>query len=217
VFHNEGYVGIQVIVFDFDGTLIDSSQLKYDAYFKLFHADDRHVRIIRAVLSEIFEQSRYVILEEILRRLGCRKNALLKEKVKELAGRYDQIVIAGAKTCPEKAGAEGALKKFVPVYGLYVSSTTPDASLKEIIRFRKWDGYFRGVFGWPNEKHETLRRIIALEGLKSDQVLVVGDGESDRKSAMENGCPFLFVTEQFRFEDLESPMDGLCISNWTKG
>jgi len=197
-------VGIQVIVFDFDGTLIDSNKLKYDAYFKLFPADDRHAPIIRVVLSEIFEQSRYVILKEILLRLGYRKDALLREKVKELAGFYNEIVVAGAKTCPEKAGAEETLRKFSPAYGLYVSSTTPDASLKEIIRFRKWDNYFRGIFGWPNEKHETLRRIIASEGLESDQVLVVGDGESDRESAMKNGCPFLFVSEQFRFEDLTS-------------
>jgi len=197
-------VGIQVIVFDFDGTLIDSNKLKYDAYFKLFPADDRHAPIIRVVLSEIFEQSRYVILKEILLRLGYRKDALLREKVKELAGFYNEIVVAGAKTCPEKAGAEETLRKLSPAYGLYVSSTTPDASLKEIIRFRKWDNYFRGIFGWPNEKHETLRRIIASEGLESDQVLVVGDGESDRESAMKNGCPFLFVSEQFRFEDLTS-------------
>ena len=210
-------MGIQVIVFDFDGTLIDSNQLKHDAYFKLFLADDRHASIIRVVLSEIFEQSRYVILKEILLRLGYRKEALLRKKVKELAGFYNEIVVAGAKTCPEKAGAEEALKKLASAYGLYVSSTTPDANLKEIIRFRKWDNYFRGVFGWPNEKHETLRRIIALEGLKSDQVLVVGDGESDRESAIKNGCPFLFVNEQFRFEDLGSAMDALCISNWTKG
>jgi phosphoglycolate phosphatase len=200
---------IHAIVFDFDGTLIDSNQLKYDAYFKLFPTDDCHARIIRAVISEIFEQSRYVILEEILRKLGIREKDSLKEKVKGLAERYNEIVVAGAKTCPEKSGAEKALKKFAPAYGLYVSSTTPDASLKEIIRFRKWDGYFRDVFGYPHEKSKTLRRIIALEKLRSDQVLVIGDGESDRKSAKENGCPFLFVSERFRFEDLGTVMDNM--------
>jgi len=200
---------IHAIVFDFDGTLIDSNQLKYDAYFELFPTDDCHTRIIRAVISDIFEQSRYVILEEILRRLGVRKKDSLKEKVRELAERYNEIVMAGTKSCPEKSGAEEALKKFAPAYRLYVSSTTPDANLKEIIRFRKWEGYFCDVFGYPHEKSETLRRIIALEKLKSDQVLVIGDGESDRKSAMENGCPFLSVTEEFRFEDLGSVMDNM--------
>jgi phosphoglycolate phosphatase len=202
-------MGIRAIVFDFDGTLIDSNRLKYDAYFMLFPADDHHARIIRAVLSEIFEQSRFVILEEILRRLGAREEGPLKREVSKLAERYNEIVVAGAKTCPAKPGAEEALKKFAPVYGLYVSSTTPDASLKEILQFRNWDSYFRAVFGYPHEKSETLQRIIALERVKSAQVLVVGDGESDRKSAVDNGCPFLRVTEQFHFEGLERAVKGL--------
>ena len=202
-------MGIRSIVFDFDGTLIDSNGLKYDAYFELFPDQERHAQIIRGVLSESFEQTRYVILEEILRRLGVEDHTYMKREVSKLAERYNDIVVAGAKVCPEKAGAEQALKKFAPMYRLYVNSTTPDASLKEIIRFRKWDGYFRGVFGYPHKKPETLLRIMALEKLRSDQVLVVGDGESDRKSAAENGCPFFYVTEQFRFKDLDRTLEGL--------
>ena len=156
-------MGIRSIVFDFDGTLIDSNRLKYDAYFELFPDKDRHARIIRDVLSESFEQTRYVILEEILRRLGVGDHTYMKREVSKLAERYNDIVVAGAKTCPEKAGAEEALKKFAPMYRLYVNSTTPDASLKEIIRFRKWDGYFRGVFGYP---HEKARDSPAYHGVR---------------------------------------------------
>jgi|LQYC01.1.fsa_nt_gi Predicted phosphatases len=196
-------MGIRSIVFDFDGTLIDSNPLKADAYYRLFPADDRHERIIGEVLAEIFEQTRYVILEEILRRLGVGEHAYMKREVSKLAEQYNDIVMTGAKTCPEKAGAEETLKKFAPLYRLYVNSTTPDAGLKEIIRFRKWDGYFRGVFGYPHKKPETLLRIMALEKLRSDQVLVVGDGESDRESAVKNGCPFVHVTEGFSFEQID--------------
>jgi len=196
-------MGIRSIVFDFDGTLIDSNRLKYEAYFELFPDKERHARIIRDVLSESFEQTRYVILEEILRRLGVEDHTYMKIEVSKLAERYNDIVVAGAKVCPEKAGAEEALKKFAPMYRIYVNSTTPDASLKEIIWFRKWDGYFRGVFGYPHKKPETLLRIMALEKLRSDEVLVVGDGESDRESAVKNGCPFVHVTDGFFFEQID--------------
>ena len=195
-------MGIHTIVFDFDGTLIDSNLLKYESYFSLFPLDDFHTQIIRAVLSEIFEQSRYVILREILLRLGAEEDDSLDEKVGRMAERYNEIVLSGAKICPEKEGAEEALRKLAQMYSLYVSSITPDNNLKEIIRFRKWDCYFRAVFGYPHEKAETLRHIILMEGLKSDQVLVIGDGESDRKSALENRCPFIKVTDQFHFRDL---------------
>jgi phosphoglycolate phosphatase len=195
-------MGIRAIVFDFDGTLIDSNRLKYNAYFDLFPPDAHHRQVIRAVLSEIFEKSRYVILEAILRRLGAGDESALKRKAGELAQHYNKIVLAGAKTCAEITGAEQALRRFAPTHGMYVISTTPDEALNEIIRSRKWDGYFLGVFGYPHKKPETLRRIMALENMRSDQVLVVGDGESDRESAMENGCPFVHVTEEFRFEEL---------------
>ena len=39
-------------------------------------------------------------------------------------------------------------------------------------------------------------------------LVVVGDGESDKKSAMENGCPFVQVTEGFHFEELDRIITG---------
>jgi phosphoglycolate phosphatase-like HAD superfamily hydrolase len=195
-------MAIRVIVFDFDGTLIDSNPLKYNAYFELFLKDEWHAKTIRQVLSEIFEASRYVILEEILRRLGGKAATDVKQKVSELADQYNDIVLVGAKTCPEKPGAEKILKTLVREYKLYISSTTPDAALKEIIRFRKWDGYFEDIFGYPHEKSKTLKHIMEREAVKGPDLLVVGDGESDRKSALDNSCLFIHVAEGFHLEEL---------------
>ena len=192
----------KVIVFDFDGTLIDSNPLKYDAYFELFPKDEWHAQTIREVLSEMFEESRFIILKEILRRIGGNTGIDLERKVKELAGRYNDIVLAGAKTCPEKPGAQKALAALAQQCKLYLSSTTPDGALKEIIHHRNWKSYFVGIFGYPHEKSRTIQHIMEREKVESSQVLVVGDGESDRKSAEENGCPFINVTEEFHFEEL---------------
>lgn len=194
---------IRCIVFDFDGTLVDSNQLKYDAYFELFPSDVSHVNAIRQVLSESFEQTRYVILEEILRRLGAEDGDCLRGHVRTLAERYNELVVARAKTCPERRGAEQALRKLASVCPLYLSSTTPQQSLEEIVRFRQWERYFRAVFGYPNTKNETLRKIAAWEGLQYDQILVVGDGESDRQAAQGNGAQFLHAGEGFVFDEID--------------
>jgi phosphoglycolate phosphatase-like HAD superfamily hydrolase len=195
-------MAIKVIVFDFDGTLVDSNRLKYNAFFEVFPADEHHVRTIRTVLSELNEQSRFVILEEILQRLGLKKGAELRQKVKELAERYNEIVLSRAKSCPEMPAAEAMLKSLSQRYRLYVSSTTPDTELKDIIGFRNWRIYFEDIYGYPHQKSATIQHIMERDSVRPSQVLVVGDGNSDRQSAENNACCFVQVTPNFNLRDL---------------
>jgi len=199
---------LKVIVFDFDGTLIDSNRLKYDAFFKLFPDDAHHSRTVREVLAQIGEASRYEIIEKILTRLDDGQTVLQRD-VNELAERYNAIVIDGAKRCSEMPGAEQTLKSLAAAYRLYVSSTTPENPLKEIICFRKWTAYFAGIFGYPNKKGATLRRILETENVDVKAVLVVGDGESDREAARENGCLFQHVDATFDFHNFQDAIENI--------
>ncbi len=204
---------IKVIVFDFDGTLIDSNQLKYDAYFKLFGDSECDIQTIRAVLAEMYEKSRFDILEEILKRRGNDEVSLLKHKLNDLANRYNDIVLAGAKSCTEIPGAEMMLRFLLGKHKLYVSSTTPDVSLKEIIQFRGWGDYFVDVFGYPHHKSRTLQLIMEQEKVIGSEVMVVGDGESDREAAQENSCLFLQVNEAFNFNHFHKYIENIQHNN----
>jgi len=190
-------MSIKVIVFDFDGTLIDSNQLKYDAYYKLFPLDDFHKRIITEVLGEIFEESRYVILKEIVRRVNSLivNEYELDNRVQVLATEYNDLVVDGAKHCKEKPGAEEALESLSKRYKLYLNSTTPEASLKDIVTYRKWEDYFCDIFGYPNDKASVLFDIIERESINPDELLVVGDGKSDKDSANSVKCNFFRISK----------------------
>ena len=185
---------IKVLVFDFDGTLVDSNQVKYDAYFDLFPRDERHADVIRDVLRTDFEASRYVILAKILDRLGVAPTQRA-ERVQALAEQYNTLALAGVKTCPVCHGAEAVLQAFQFTYAVYLSSTTPADALREIVAFREWTGYFREIFGHPRQKAATLREILQREHVQPENVLVVGDGESDRHAAQETGCRFFNVKQ----------------------
>ncbi len=197
---------IKVAVLDFDGTLIDSNSLKYKAFFKLF-PDGTTQDIVRAVLDEMFEASRFEILAEILaRRDHCRPKNFQPE-VRFLATVFNNIVVGEAKHCGEIEGAAEALAFLSSRVRLYVSSTTPEEALKEIIAYRGWSDYFVDVFGYPRKKSETLAMIIDREKVKSARVMVVGDGESDRISARENRCKFIPVDEAFPLSEVVSLLE----------
>jgi phosphoglycolate phosphatase len=202
-------MGIKVIVFDFDGTLVESNQLKYDAYFELFPKTPLFDEIIRSVLSEIYEESRYVIIETILRRLGEKTDEDIQQRCSELAEQYNDIVLTGAKTCPEKEGAGTLLESLNEKYIIYVSSTTPDTPLKKIIFFRNWDKYFAGTYGYPHKKEQTLQQIIHLEKVQPHEIVVIGDGKSDRQSAAAKDCFFIHVTDNFKLEEIGTIITGL--------
>lgn len=193
---------IKLIVFDFDGTLVLSNQLKYDAYFRVFPDDECHRSVITKVLEKSSEESRFVILESIVQKIRETCAYVTPMDVSLLAENYNSIVEDGAKNCAIRPGAEKVIKMCSAILPLYLSSNTPEQSLREIIRYRQWSGYFKDIFGYPKKKYKTLLNIIKLEKKLPRQVLVVGDGDSDRNSAIQAGCVFFYATPGVDLENV---------------
>ncbi|CAM2057428.1 conserved hypothetical protein [Desulfovibrionales bacterium] len=180
---------MRIVVFDFDGTLIDSNRLKYNAYFAIFPKNIRYHRTIKSVLADFFEATRYAIIHCILERLGEADDS--GGRVSTLAQSYNDIVVAGAKTCPELPGASDILAQLSGHYVLYLNSTTPETALREIVTHRGWTKYFRGIFGYPTTKLDTMRAILATERIEPVETILVGDGQNDRHVAAAVGCRFM--------------------------
>ncbi len=190
---------LEVVVFDFDGVIINSNKLKYDAFFKIFSHDSTLKEIVAEVLNKHREASRFQIIRLILTRYYNDSGRSIEDVKKEtlfLAEKYNQIVEQGAINCSEIPGARTTIEKLSKQYPLYINSTTPIEPLKRII-FSRSLNVFKEIFGGPESKIKNLSRILERENTSGSFVSVVGDGISDLKAAEEAGCHFIGIRNEF--------------------
>lgn len=185
---------IKVIVFDFDGVLVDSNALKYNAFFKLF-PDLQSQKIVKEVMQEIGDRTRFKILSEIMRRLG-KPSAEIEDLTLKYAGLYSEMV---QREILEKGFIPGALetlKNLSGSYNLYINSSTPEIALREILARLNLNRFLKASYGRiaeENPKESNLRKIIAAENVKGEEVLMVGDTEADCEAAQNCGCRFIGI------------------------
>ncbi len=190
----------KVIVFDFDGVIINSNPIKYSAFFQIFPSKKIIKRIVEQVLADHREKSRFYIIGEILSRLKKEKQIEfndLNQQIGFYAKKYNDIVEEGAAKCNEVRGAKESLGVLSNKYQLYICSGTPLESLKRIIQRRSLRALFKDIYGGPKSKIENLADILKKEKIKGSEAMVVGDGQSDWEAAQKFGCKFIGLRNAF--------------------
>lgn len=188
------FQGLCAVVFDFDGVLVDSVGLKSEVFAALYALESESFRA--AVATYHLENGGMPRAEKIahfekMRTGQSPSTARLHFLVDRFAGLVTERVISA----PEMDCAEQLLERLYRRMPLFVCSATPEPELRHIVGARGWQDFFHGVFGSPKAKHIILSEIVAHLGCKSDEVLMVGDAETDRESASRAGTRFLLVNQ----------------------
>lgn len=180
---------IHCVVFDFDGTLVDSNAVKRSAFFEVTRAHDLEGEIVADVLRERLD--RYQTMARIAERLAAQGQLLAPDQGDLWAEAYGRICedeVTGRPEIPGASALLGALqRRGLP---LYVASATPSEPLRKLVQRRGMEHHFRAVYGRPASKREILTRIASECGLAPTALLMVGDGEDDRIAARDFGCSF---------------------------
>ena len=201
------------IVFDFDGTLVQSNKIKTWAFGELYK--EHGEKIVQQIITYQKDHegiSRFIKFrywhEDLL------GQPYTKEIGKNLSRNYSQLVFDSVVQAPYVEGALEFLKKHYQHIPLFVASGTPEPELREIIKHRSIPHFFQGVYGSPATKKEILQGIIAKRQLYPKQVLMVGDALTDWEGAQGVGAEFIGI--QSGKSSNKFPSTNILLNNFTE-
>ena len=182
---------IRAIAFDFDGVLVESVDIKNRAYARLFEKEG--AELVQSILTYHLRNggvSRFIKFRTIYREILERP--LSEREFQLLCDRFSRLVVEEVVAAPWVEGAQDFLVKNKDRYTFAIISGTPEDELKQIVRSRAMESFFDVVLGSPKEKVALLREVMLRFDLKSEEILFIGDSETDWNAARATKVPFFW-------------------------
>jgi len=181
---------IKSVIFDFDGVICESMDIKTRAFAHLFrnYPDDIVQKVVNFHLDNggmsRFEKFRIIYRDFLQQELSDEEENRLGNEFSEFC--YKEVV-----RCPYVAGVEDFLENNYKKYLLYIVTGTPEAEMNNIIDDRGLRKYFRGVYGAPSKKGELIIKILRENKLEPEEAVMIGDSTTDYEGAKQAGVKFI--------------------------
>lgn len=181
----------QAIIFDFDGVVVESGEIKTQAFANLYR--DYGETIMSAV-------ARYHVLHGGMSRYHkfryfqetlLEKPPLTAEEEQHLDRRFSELVLEAVIASDPVPGAAELIRREAARIPLFVASGTPETELNTIVDRRGLASYFTAVRGSPTPKQKLIADILLAHALLPERVLMIGDALIDYQSAYLNNVAFL--------------------------
>ena len=197
---------VKCVVFDFDGTLVKSNEIKRRTFYEVTKDIVGANAALNKILSSPDSGDRYNIFDVLIAELKLVDEVHVSAL--QLSDSYTKICEYQISRAPEINGTtktiEGLKKLGIKVF---ISSATPENTLKKIISMRGWKDMINMALGSPDSKIDHLQTILTKNKYSISEVVYVGDSEVDRDAALLVGCRFVGIGKDWsRFSSKPSTL-----------
>ena len=196
----------QTYIFDCDGVLLDSNQLKAKAFYEVAQPYGEEV----ALALEAYHQqhggvSRYKKFEYFFKTLLRLSDA--DPQIQEAITRFSQISLEKLLQCPETEGMQEFLEKRPAQSKSYVISGGAQTEVQAVFQQRHLEHYFESIYGSPEDKITLLQRLKNQGQLIAPYVFI-GDSITDYEAAQAFGLDFVFMWQYTILPDWQAYFRG---------
>lgn len=176
------------VVFDFDGVIIESADIKTNAFYELFSEHKSHIDKIVGFHLENEGVSRYEKFRYIYSKIL--QKPVDEKIITQLGEEFSKIVYQKILECPFVKGAPELLSFLEDKSLMFIASGTPHDELCEIVKMRNIAHFFSEIHGSPSTKEEIISNILNKYSYDKSNVLFIGDAMTDYNAAIKTGVVF---------------------------
>jgi phosphoglycolate phosphatase-like HAD superfamily hydrolase len=182
----------QGIIFDFDGVICDSVNIKTKAFAKIYEefGEDVVAKVVSYHLQHggisRYEKFRYYHKEFLNINLSEEDLTRMGELFSEIA--YQKVIAS-----PYIPGALEYIQKSSKSASLFICTGTPETEIKLILKERGLLEYFTSIYGSPRTKTEIINKIMVTHDFLPGQLKFYGDAMTDYIAAINTSVEFIGV------------------------
>ncbi len=181
------------LFFDCDGVILDSNSIKTKAFREVLNNENEEL-VEEFIYYHQKNQGidRFKKLDFFFNTI--KKDFNHKEYILALK-KYSKLCRVNLKKSNLVSGIENFLidanKKN---HSCFVISGSEQNELRNVLKFKKLDKYFKGIYGSPLSKVENIKKVLLKNYINCNDIFF-GDAKSDMKAAEETNLKFIYISE----------------------
>ena len=180
----------QYVIFDFDGVLVESNEIRFNGFRKLFKDyPQEQVDILVDYAKANGGVSRYKKIEYFFNEI--RQEPTSDESVNHWAAQFSELVEQDVVEAKSVAGSVEFLEEYSNLFDFAIVSGSDQAELRRVCGKRGIDHFFKTILGSPVEKKDNIAALLSELNWSHDRSVYVGDSNNDLDSAKANNLDFV--------------------------
>jgi len=180
---------IKNILWDFDGVIAESVNVKTEAFYELYlgYGKDIADKVVEHHIAN-GGVSRFEKFKHYHRHFLNKE--ISEEEINNLAQKFSDIALKKVIDSPYIPGVIEFISSERKI-NHFIITGTPHNEMKEIATKRKIDKLFRSIMGSPKTKVEWINELVSMNEISISESVFIGDASTDYNAALSTKMKFV--------------------------